>query len=169
MWSAWPSNTYFTVRSAGGRVNAEWRGRGAACCAAIDGKTWPRSVRIGRGLSAAGGNRRAFCLIRINIDETDVEVRESLTTFHVNCIGNDALAVSEIGTIATAEGAGNFDVLDRVVVFVAQRKGDQGIRPQSAAAPGLRRNPQACHRRSSDRGYLRGRNLGRFRLRDRSR
>jgi len=59
-------------------------------------------------------------------------VRESLTTFHVNRIGNNALAISQMGAIATTEGAGNFDVLDRVVIFVAQRKVTRAFEPSPA-------------------------------------
>jgi len=52
-------------------------------------------------------------------------------------------AICHMAAIRAGKGTGNFDVLDRIVVVIAQRQCDECIRAKAASAPRLRGDVQA--------------------------
>src|SRR5260370_29622526 len=109
----------------------------------------PRASCSGSCSESAGGHRRTFRLTSIDIDETDMHAGEGLAALHVHGIGNQARAVGQMAAIPAVEGAGDLDILDRVVVSVAEREGDKRFRTEPAPAPGWRAEPQPIEREPS--------------------
>src|SRR6185437_1019242 len=80
---------------------------------------------------------------------------EALAALHPDGVVNDSRAVGQVAAITAAEGAGNLDILDRIIIGVAQREGHQRVRPQPSALPALRRYRQTVRHRASLRRRVR--------------
>src|ERR1700742_2712209 len=86
------------------------------------------------GLDMARRDQRAFRLVGVDIDETDVQAGKRLSAFYIHGVMDDARAVGQMAAVPAGKGTGNLDILDRVIVAVAEREGDQGLGAQPAAS-----------------------------------
>jgi len=96
------------------------------------------SLPLLSALEAAGGDQLTFRLVGVDIDKTHMHAGKGFAALHVDDVVNDTCAVRQMAPVPAAEGAGNRDVFDRIVVAIAEREGDQGLRPQPAPSSGLR-------------------------------
>jgi hypothetical protein len=78
-------------------------------------------------LSPACSNQRTFRLIGINVDEADMDPGKGLAGLHAHGVVDHPLAGGQVAAVPPREGAGDFDILDGIVVAVAQRESDQGL------------------------------------------
>src|SRR5882757_10496154 len=85
-----------------------------------------------------GRDQRAFRLVGVDIDETDMHAGKGLPALHLDGVANQALAVGQMAAVPAGKGAENLDIPDRVIITVAEREGDLGIRAEPAPAPELR-------------------------------
>ena len=79
------------------------------------------------GLNPACGNQRTPSLVRIHIDEADMDPGEGLAAFHADGIAKHPLAVGQVTAVPAGEGAGDLDILDGILIAVAQREGDERL------------------------------------------
>src|SRR5580692_9745071 len=89
-------------------------------------------------LNAVGRDQRAFRLISANIDETNEHAGEGAPAFGVDGVVDNPRTIGQMAAVPAGKGAGNRDIVDRIVIVVAQRERHQGLRSQTAPAPGLR-------------------------------
>src|SRR6266480_2699668 len=89
-------------------------------------------------LLPAGGHQRARGFVGIDIHEADMHAGKFPPAPHIESVMNHALAIGQMASVPAGKGTGNLDVLDSVIVAIAEREGDQGFRPQPAPSPGLR-------------------------------
>ena len=82
--------------------------------------------------------QRALRLSGINVDEANMHSGERLPTLHTNNFTNQARAVGQMAAIRARECTGNLDILDRVIIGIAQCEGNERVRPQPAPSPRLR-------------------------------
>ena len=94
--------------------------------------------RAGPGLDRAGCDQRAFRLIGVDIDETDMHAGKGLLAPHADGVTNYTFTVGQMAAVPAGKGAENLDIPDRVIIAVAEREGDLGIRAEPAPAPELR-------------------------------
>ena len=98
------------------------------------------------GSDAARGHHLTFDPIGMDVDEADVQAGKSLPALHAEGLRNHPPSVGQVAAVPPGKGARNFDILDGIVVVVAQGKGNLRIRPKAGPPPGLRRNSQARRR-----------------------
>jgi hypothetical protein len=110
---------------------------------------------LGLMLRPACRDQRAFRLAGVNVDKSDMHPFEAFAAPHLDGTREPG-AVGQVAAVPPDEGAGDRDILDRIVVAVAQRKADLRVRTEPAPVPGLPRELQPVRRR---------RLLGRDRLR----
>src|SRR5262249_13472499 len=103
--------------------------------------------RAETGLNPACRNQRTFSLVRVNVDKADMNPAEGLAALHPHGLADHALAIREMAAVPPGKGTGDLDILDCIVVAVAQREGDQRLRAKAAATPGLRSDLQAVEGR----------------------
>src|SRR5262249_44987532 len=75
------------------------------------------------GLNPACRDQGAFGLVGVNVDEADMQPGEGLAAPHLHGLADHAFAIGQMTAIAAGEGAGNFDILDRIAIGVAQCEG----------------------------------------------
>src|SRR5258708_39019143 len=100
-----------------------------------------------RGLDGAGGDQRALRLIGVDIDETDMHAGKGLLAPHAGGVRNYTFTVGQMAAVPAGKRTENLDILNRVLVGVAERQCDQGYRPEPAPSPGLGRNLESIDRR----------------------
>jgi len=75
----------------------------------------------------AGCNDRALCPLGVDIDKADVHAGKGLSALHIDRIANGTRAVGQMASVTAGEGTVKLDVLDRVLVIIAERERDQGF------------------------------------------
>ena len=80
-------------------------------------------------LDMAGCDQRALRSIGIDIDVPHMQSREGLAALHVDAVADHSLAVGQMASVPAGKGAENLDVLDGVIIGVAEREGDQALDP----------------------------------------
>ena len=98
-------------------------------------------------LNSTGGHRRTSRLIGVDVDEPDQHAGILLPALHVNRIADYAAAVGQMAAIPALEGAGDLDVLYRIVIGISKRERHQRFRAQPAPPPRLRGDFQSADRR----------------------
>ncbi len=107
-------------------------------CRSNDEVTVVTAASLAPALDVAGRDQRALHLIGVDIDETNVHAGKGSPALHADGVMNHAFAVGQVAPVPAGKGAENLDVLDRVIVAIAERERHQGFRAQPAPSPGLR-------------------------------
>src|SRR3977135_1921808 len=86
---------------------------------------------------ATGGEQGTLRPGSLDIDEADQRLGKRFSALHVHGVVDGATAFGGIAPIPAVERAEDLEILDRIVVVVAQGEGNQGLRSQTAASEGL--------------------------------
>src|SRR5262249_33902782 len=97
---------------------------------------FPRRCNAESALNPACADQRTLSFVGVNVDKADMDPGEGLAALHLHGLGDHALAVGQMAAVPAGKGAGDLDILDGIVVGIAQREGDQRLRAEAAAAPG---------------------------------
>src|SRR5260370_38227841 len=103
--------------------------------------------RAGPGLDRAGCDQRAFRLIGVDVDETDMHAGKGFLAPHADGVVNHTFTVGQMAAVPASERTENLDILNRVLIGVAERQCDQGFRPEPSPSPGLGRYLEPSDRR----------------------
>src|ERR1035437_2443436 len=76
-------------------------------------------------LDVAGCDQRAFRLVGVDIDKADMHAREGFAALHIDNVMNGTRAVGQVASVPAGNGTGDLDVLDRVIIAIAERECDQ--------------------------------------------